>query len=103
VSGVLEIPGFPKPTSCRITTAHNPVPLRFVLHHVQPAEAGGPTVAENLADVCDSCHYSAHRVMWEMAKGLPVEKVHRNILKLAKTGYDACVAAGTVDKIPNEG
>ena len=99
---LLEYQGV-KPTSCMITTAHNPVPLRFVLHHIQPKEAGGPTTDANLANVCDSCHYSTHRVMYALAKGQPVPKTHRNIIKLARRGYDACVAAGTVDKIPNEG
>jgi hypothetical protein len=109
------LPGFGTATSCQASATHSPVPLRYVWHHVQPQEAGGATVAANLAQCCDSCHYSIHRLLWVMAQiaqQKPVTDVQRydithpprkGQLKLASQGYDACVAAGTVAKIPNEG
>lgn len=73
-------------------------------HHIQPHEAGGATVAENLVSVCDSCHYTIHRLLWNMAKCFPLGPVPRKTqLALATRGYDACVAAGTVAQVPNEG
>ena len=99
-----SLPGFGKATACEASKAHSPVPLRFVWHHVQPHEAGGATVAANLAQLCDSCHYSVHRLLWQMANSLPVEKAPRQAqLVLAKRGFDACQAAGTLAQIPDEG
>lgn len=93
-----------KASQCEISRWHTPTPLRYVNHHIQPEAAGGKTVPENIAALCDSCHYSVHRVMWSMARGtLTIPKAHRNQVKLAKQGYEACLAAGTVDKIPNQG
>jgi hypothetical protein len=77
--------------------------LRFIWHHVQPKEAGGVDGPDNEVSLCDSCHYTIHRVLWYMAHNEPVPPVMRNQKKIAQRGYDACVAAGTVDKIPNEG
>jgi hypothetical protein len=106
---------FPKPTSCQVTTYHVPYVVRFVLHHIQPHEAGGPTVQENLASLCDSCHYTIHRMMWYMRAlhlGGTLTADQQNLLDhpprqtqltLATQGFDACVAAGTVEQIPNEG
>lgn len=111
---MLEFAGTPA-TKCVASGTHTPTPLRFVWHHIQPHEAGGPTVAANLSQVCDSCHYTIHRILWAMAQiglGKPVTDVQRGYitnpprqaqLTLAKQGYDACVAAGTVAQIPNEG
>lgn len=93
----------PKATLCIVTTAHAPIPLRYVWHHVQPLEAGGPNTPANQVALCDSCHYSIHRLMWQMAKGLPLSKARKAQVAIAKTGYDACVIAGTVGQIPNEG
>jgi len=105
VSAVLQLPGFGPATTCQVTTdtAHRPAVLRHVWHHIQPKEAGGLTEQANLAQVCDSCHYTIHRLMWYMAHGTALPKAHRNQLKIAQQGYDLCVAAGTVNKIPNEG
>ena len=93
----------PKATLCIVTTAHAPISLRYVWHHVQPLEAGGPNTPANQVALCDSCHYSIHHLMWQMAKGLPLSKARKTQVAIAKTGYDACVAAGTVGQIPNEG
>jgi hypothetical protein len=103
VSLLLEFRGVTA-SRCLASASHSPVPLRFVWHHVQPHEAGGLTVPENLVELCDSCHYSIHRLLWHLAKGLPAGLVPRQAqLALATRGYDACVAAGTVARIPNEG
>jgi hypothetical protein len=104
MSAVLTLPGFGPATVCVASGSHTPVPLRFVWHHVQPQEAGGLTVAANLVELCDSCHYSIHRLMFHLAKGVPLGPVPRQAqLVLAQRGYAACVAAGTVAQIPNEG
>jgi hypothetical protein len=114
MSALLEYAGVPA-TRCDASGTHNPRPLRFVWHHVQPHEAGGPTVPANLVQVCDSCHYTIHRILWVMAQialQKPVTDVQRAYitnpprqaqLALASKGYDACVAAGTIAQIPNEG
>ena len=93
----------PKATMCIVTKAHRPTPLRFVTHHIQPQEAGGQSVPENFAQLCDSCHYTIHRLLWYMAHNVPLPKVYAKQLALATQGYNACVAAGTVAQIPNEG
>jgi hypothetical protein len=111
---LLEFAGSPA-NRCDASATHTPVPLRFVWHHIQPQEAGGQTVSANLVQVCDSCHYTIHRLMWVMrlvALQLPVTDVQkayitkpprRAQLVLAGQGYEACRIAGTIDKIPNEG
>jgi hypothetical protein len=101
----LKLPGFGPATLCQVTptASHRPVPLRFVWHHIQPQEAGGLTEQANLVQLCDSCHYTIHRLMWYMAHGTVLPKVHRVQLQYAQKGFDACTAAGTVAKIPNEG
>lgn len=102
-------------TQCVASGTHNPKPLRYVWHHIQPRETGGLTDAANLVQVCDSCHYSIHRIMWVMAQiaqQKPVTDAQRAVITkpprkthyvLAGKGYEACVAAGTVAQIPNEG
>ena len=98
------LPGFGTAAMCQASGSHDPVPLRFVWHHVQPHECGGATSAENLVQLCDSCHYSVHRLLWHLAKGLPAGPIPRRAQQaLAVRGYQACVAAGTVAQIPNEG
>lgn len=91
------------PAACEVSSYHSPVPLRYVWHHIQPEAAGGATEVNNLAGLCDSCHYSIHRLMWNLAHGITNPKVPRKQLTIATDGYNRCVAAGTVDKIPNEG
>ncbi len=93
-----------KASRCTASGSHSPMPLRFVWHHIQPHEAGGPTEPGNLVELCDSCHYSVHRLLWQMARGLPVEHAPRvAMLRLATAGYTACMAAGTTGQIPDEG
>jgi len=114
MSALLAVDGVAA-TECVASSSHAPEPLRFVWHHVQPQEAEGPTVPGNLVQVCDSCHYTIHRLMWVMrlvALGEPVTDVQRLYvtrpprkaqLRLASLGFEACKAAGTVGHIPNEG
>ena len=103
MSGLLEFGGI-KAITCVASGSHEPVPLRYVWHHVQPAEAGGQTTMSNLIEVCDSCHYSIHRLLWHLARNLDVGPVPRRAqLAFAREGYEACVAAGTVAQIPDEG
>lgn len=99
------IDGVGQATDCSIAhaRAHRPVPVRFVWHHIQPQEAGGVAVPANLVQLCDSCHYTVHRLLWNMAKGLPQPPCRAAQLAYAQQGYAACLAAGTVARIPNEG
>ncbi len=98
-----SVDSMPKATLCVVTNAHRPQPLRFIWHHVQPLEAGGPDIAANQVELCDSCHYTIHRLMWLMAQNQPLPTVYKTQLAIATRGYNACVAAGTVGQIPNEG
>ena len=99
---------------CDASGSHSPVPLRYVWHHIQPHECGGATAPENLVQVCDTCHYSIHRILYNLARGyiaeangqgpVPVGLIPRQLqLVLAQRGLAACIAAGTVTQIPNEG
>jgi hypothetical protein len=100
----VQLPGFPPAAKCEASGSHTPLPLRYVWHHIQPHEAGGPTEAGNLVQLCDSCHYTVHRLLWHLARNLPMGPVPRRAqLALARTGYAACQAAGTTGQIPNEG
>lgn len=114
MGAMLEFAGSPA-NRCDASGTHNPTPLRFVWHHIMPQQAGGQTVAANLVELCDSCHYSIHRMMWVyrlIALGQPVTDAQRAIitkpprraqLELAARGYEACRIAGTIGQIPNEG
>ena len=96
--------GIGRAEHCEVPTDHRPRPLRFVWHHKLPQVCGGLTRPDNLASVCDSCHYSVHVLMWNMAHGVPL--LHRQSpgqLTLALEGFLAAKAAGTVDRIPKEG
>lgn len=100
---------------CQASRSHAPEPLRFVWHHIQPHEAGGPTESANLVQLCDSCHYSVHRLLWYLRceeVGVPLDPVadrqlahppRRELLILAREGFSRCEEAGTIDQIPNEG
>jgi hypothetical protein len=117
VSFITEIPGVGPATLCEVASvaSHRPTPLRFVWHHCQPETAGGATDNTNLIQVCDSCHYSIHRILYALAQqylGKPITTVQQGYitnpprkteLAFAQRGLQACIAAGTVDKIPNEG
>jgi hypothetical protein len=101
---LLKVPGLGKAVKCEGSASHSPVPLRYVWHHIQPHECGGATSPGNLVQLCDSCHYSVHRLMYQMARGLPLDRPPRlALLSLATRGYQDCISAGTVNQIPNEG
>lgn len=88
---------------------HEPRPERFVTHHVLPQVCGGQTTPDNLVRCCDDCHYDVHALMYALkrANGDPEAAWQgegpRGAREYALRGYQAAVAAGTVDKIPNEG
>jgi hypothetical protein len=92
-----------KATSCSMSRAHRPVPLRYVWHHIKPQVCGGLTEPANVISLCDSCHYTIHALMWAAkSTGLVPHLGNKAQRKVAEVGYDRCVAAGTVDKIPHE-
>src|ERR1700750_2423059 len=117
MSALLEITGRGPATTCEVCSpaSHRPTPLRYVWHHAQPETTGGATDDTNLIQLCDSCHYSVHRILYALAckylgKTLTtaqqsyIDKPPRlAMLAFAQKGLDACIAAGTVEKIPNEG
>lgn len=93
------------PSECAAARwTHHPVATRYVVHHLQPQVCGGLSVPENEITVCDNCHMTIHMLLYALAKGVPPRaKGTRRQRALAQQGYDACVLAGTVHKIPNEG
>jgi len=82
---------------------HRPQPLRYVIHHVLPQVCGGKTTPDNTVGLCDSCHYSVHALLYQLKQGQKLTRGTRQQKALAVKGYNAAVAAGTVDKIPDEG
>lgn len=92
-------------------STHRPRPIRYVWHHVLPQACGGKTAKDNLASLCDNCHYAVHSMMWLLAhhNGQTETIIGWSRLgtapqrELAMRGYQGAVAAGTVNKIPNEG
>jgi len=102
------LPGVGRAAECSITTAHYPSPLRFVWHHILPKACGGKTVSENLVSLCDSCHYAVHALLWDLKQHeglltIPSPLRNRRRMAFAFLGYDAAKAAGTLEKITNEG
>jgi HNH endonuclease len=114
VSGLLEFNGV-KASMCVASGSHTPTPIRYIWHHLQPETAGGATDTVNLVELCDSCHYSIHVLLYIMAQialgnsvspaaaELIVHPPRREQLALASQGYQLCLDAGTVAQIPNEG
>lgn len=104
MSALVYIEGLGRADHCEAYGVHRPNPMRFVWHHVLPQVAGGKTEPGNLVQVCDNCHYSTHAVMYAMANGkLVPTRASRGSKALAKRGYEAAKAAGTISLIPNEG
>ena len=89
---------------CVIARYHRPKPLRYVWHHVLPEACGGKTEPDNLASLCDSCHYSVHIILWNLASGIPAgnQGGTKAQLALARRGFTEAVLAGTAHKIPKE-
>ena len=83
--------------TCALHKDHgSAVPLRGAVHHVWPRGAGGPDVAGNRVDLCETGHSNTHAVMWELAHGRPAPKCARSELALAQRGVAEWVAAGGV-------
>ena len=98
-------PGVGKAQRCeasRLPFAHRPA--RWVWHHILPQACGGKTVPENLAALCDNCHYATHAALYALATtGKIPPGFTRGVRKLAQQGFEAAQAAGTTAKIPREG
>jgi hypothetical protein len=102
------LPEVGKATTCEASKSHAPKPLRFVWHHVLPRTCGGQTIADNLASVCDNCHYGIHAILFELSQNNGRAPSYQHLTgsgryAIALRGYEAAVAAGTVVQIPNEG
>lgn len=100
-----ELPGVGKAAACQVASSHQPIPLRYVWHHILPQACGGETIAANLASLCDNCHYAVHILMWHLANGgIPAGvKPSPKRLALARQGYTEALALGTEGQIPKEG
>jgi hypothetical protein len=106
--GAMWLAGVGRATNCAITDHHRPTPLRYVWHHILPLTCGGKSEAANLVSLCDSCHFAVHMLMTDLKLHngqltIPATLRTRKRERLARSGYQQAVAAGTVDKIPNEG
>lgn len=80
---------------CDVHKRHEPRPLLFEQHHVQPLAMGGPDTDANKVWVCVGGHYSIHTLLGDLIRtgkmrrqGTPTEK------QLAQRGFDEWVAAG---------
>lgn len=87
---------------CDLARYHRPVPLRHVWLLVQPAECGGDIRPDNLVPVCDSCWWACRLLLRQLAHGGLLPGASRAHLAVARRGYQACLAAGTADRIPAE-
>jgi hypothetical protein len=109
------LPGLGTADHCVASGSHDPRPTRFVWHHLQPKECGGATNLDNCIPVCDTCHYTIHRILYALAfqaLGTPFRALYQDLLikpprrlqlGFATIGFARCVAAETADQIPNEG
>jgi hypothetical protein len=103
VPAVEYLPEVGKAASCAAAVYHSPHPLRFVWHHILPEACGGLTQPGNLVSLCDSCHYSVHILLWQLANGgLAVPRPNWVQLRLARQGLVLAEDAGTAGKIPKE-
>lgn len=104
----------PKATQCTLSVYHRPKVTRYINHHIQPQAAGGYTVPDNIAQLCDNCHMTVHAVMWELHMMLGGQMASTATLgsvpigskrqkELGRQGYNKCVLAGTSHLIPKEG
>lgn len=89
-------------SQCVAAHTHSPRPLRFVWHHILPQACGGLTTTDNLAELCDSCHYSIHILMYSLSQGHALHSGGKIQRDLAHQGYAAAVAAGTAELMPKE-
>ncbi len=82
---------------------HSPKPLRLVKHHVLPEVCGG----KDTILVCDNCHYGIHRLLYDLKEHNGQFITYSTFAnteraRIAREGYIAAVANGTVDLIPKE-
>jgi hypothetical protein len=106
MSALEVVAGMGRARACAVSNSHTPGPLRYVWHHIQPQCCGGPTSVANCVSLCDSCHYAVHALLFQLktnGKITPNRRNNKTRIAIAQQGYDACVAAGTVASIPNEG
>jgi len=100
------IEGLGKASACAVSRWHRPAPMRYVWHHILPQVCGGLTNAVNTIQLCDNCHYAVHVLLYQLkTNGVVTPSSSNNKVRIgvAKDGYLAALAMGTVDKIPNEG
>lgn len=104
MSALTELPEVGKATSCTVASSHQPIPFRYVWHHIFPEECGGTGDPANLVSLCDNCRVAVQLIMWWLANGgIPAAvKPSAKRLALAREGYAEAVAAGTEGKIPKE-
>lgn len=108
MAGSEYIRGAGRALYCQCADYHTPVPLRFVWHHILPKVCGGRSVKANLLSCCDSCHYAIHLMMGDLKHHNGDLVVYKrfsgtNRARWAYEGYRLAVAAGVVDKIPDQG
>ena len=107
--GNVFLPSFGTANKCEISQHHTPVPLRYVWHHILPQTCGGKTIAANLIEVCDNCHYGIHALLYSMKlNNGKVDSKYSHLIgsqryNVAKAGYQAALDTNTVSQIPNEG
>lgn len=108
MSGVLTLPGLGPATHCTAYNDHRPRPLRFVWHHLLPETCGGASDLTNVVQVCDSCHYAIHDLLWVLKTSAGDPKVWGRYgadqqRAYALRGWQLAAKVGMTDRIPNEG
>ena len=79
--------------ACEATRYHRPRPGKPDRHHVEPAALGGPDTADNLVDVCQTCHASIHALLrlYMRRNGKPPwttrRRFPRGVQRLAAAGW----------------
>jgi hypothetical protein len=84
-------------TNCAVHRTHVPRPLRTVPHHIQPLAMGGADTPDNRVQVCDTGHYSIHRLLDDLlaSDGHTMRRGGTALERsLARRGYAEWVAAG---------
>lgn len=81
--------------ACQVHKRHLPRPLRTIGHHIQPLAMGGPDVASNKVETCDSGHYNIHRLLGDLLRDGAMRRTGtRTERVLAQQGYTAWLKAG---------
>lgn len=101
------VAGRGKASYCQVADYHQPVPIRFVWHHILPLACGGRSTNDNLVQCCDSCHFAIHRLMSDLLAGngsfVEFKRFANSTRAIwALTGYKLAVAAGTQANLPRE-